>query len=321
MSRPTVVVLGPRDDPPPGIEPAGEHAEMRSADGESQLRDALPGADAVFFWRANRGDLEAAWDAADRLRWIQTASDGVDGLLFPALITSDTIVTNGRGIFEDAISEWVIGVLLGFATRIPQAFAAQRQHRWIEHETERLAGSRLLVVGPGPIGRAVATRAHALGMEVAAVGRTPRDDGLFGHIRGVAELKDAVATADVVVDTLPLTPDTHHLFDAGVFEAMRPTARFVNVGRGSTVDEPALIRALQARRLAGAALDVFEVEPLPVDSALWDLPGVIISPHVCGDFNGWEEAAVALFLDNLARFARGEDLRNPVDKHAGFGLG
>ncbi|MEA2555604.1 MAG: hypothetical protein QOI60_935, partial [Actinomycetota bacterium] len=212
MSRPTVVVLGPRADPPPGIEPAAEYAEVRSADGESQLRDALPGADAVFFWRANRSDLEATWDAADRLRWIQTASDGVDGLLFPALITSDTIVTNGRGIFEDAISEWVIGVLLGFATRIPQAFAAQRQHRWIEHETERLAGSRLLVVGPGPIGRAVATRAQALGMDVAAVGRTPRDDGLFGHIRGVAELKDAVASADVVVDTLPLTSDTHHLF-------------------------------------------------------------------------------------------------------------
>ena len=146
-------------------------------------------------------------------------------------------------------------------------------------------------------------------------------DPMFGQIRPVAELAEAVADADVVLDALPLTPETHHLFDAQVFAAMRPTARFVNVGRGATVDEPSLIRALQAGQLSGAALDVFETEPLPADSPLWDLPGVIVSPHMCGDFQGWEEVAVALFLDNLGRFARGEELRNPVDKHAGFGVG
>ena len=319
--RPVVVVLGPRDEPPPGIERAAEHAELCAADGAAQLRDALPGADALFFWRAHRGDLEEAWDACDRLRWIQAASDGVDGLLFPALIESDVSVTNGRGIFDNAIAEWVIGALLGFVTRIPESFAAQRQHRWISGETERLAGTRLLVVGPGPIGRAVATRARALGMEISGVGRTARADALFGLMRPVAELAQAVADADVVLDTVPLTPQTHHLFNAEVFAAMRPTAHFVNVGRGATVDEPALIRALQGGQLAGAALDVFETEPLPADSPLWDLPGVIISPHMCGDFRGWEEAAVALFLDNLGRFARGEELRNPVDKHAGFGVG
>ncbi len=319
--RPVAVIQGPRDAPPPGIERASAHAELRTADGPAHLREALPGADALFFWRARRDDLEEAWDAADRLRWIQTASDGVDGLLFPSLVGSDVLVTNGRGIFEDAIAEWVIGVLLGFVTRIPESFAAQRQHRWISGETERLAGSRLLVVGPGPIGRAVATRARALGMEIAAVGRTARMDQMFGQICPVAELIEAVADADVVLDTVPLTPETHHLFDAQVFAAMRPTARFVNVGRGATVDEPSLIRALQAGQLSGAALDVFETEPLPADSPLWDLPGVIVSPHMCGDFQGWEEVAVALFLDNLGRFARGEELRNPVDKHAGFGVG
>ncbi|MEA2521562.1 MAG: hypothetical protein QOI81_1208, partial [Actinomycetota bacterium] len=273
----------------------------------------------LFFWHASRRDLEEAWEAAKGLRWIQTASDGVDGLLFPALVDADTVVTNGRGIFDDAIAEWVIGVLLGFATRIPESFAAQRQHRWVSGPTERLAGSRLLVVGPGPIGRAVATRARSLGMELAAVGRTPRDDELFGRVRGVSELEAAASEADVVVDTLPLTPGTQHLFDAAVFAAMRPTARFVNVGRGATVDEPALIRALQTGEIAGAALDVFETEPLAADSPLWDLSGVIISPHMCGDFQGWEEAAVDLFLDNLGRFVRDEPLRNPVDKRAGFG--
>ena len=319
--RPVVVIMGPRDEPPPGIEGARETAEVRTAEGPAQLREALPGADALFFWRARRSDLEEAWDGADRLRWIHTASDGVDGLLFPALIDSDVSVTNGRGIFDDAIAEWVIGVLLGFVTRIPESFAAQRQHRWTSGETERLAGTKLVVVGPGPIGRAVATRARALGMEICGVGRTARTDALFGRIRPVAELAQAVADADVVLDTLPLTPQTHHLFNSKVFAAMRPTARFVNVGRGATVDEPALIAALQAGQLAGAALDVFETEPLPADSPLWDLPGVIISPHMCGDFKGWEEVAVALFLDNLGRFARGQELRNPVDKRAGFGAG
>jgi phosphoglycerate dehydrogenase-like enzyme len=318
-ARPVIVVLGPRDEPPPGIKRAEELADLRFADSPNELHDALPGADGLFFWHASRRDLEDVWDAAAGLRWIQTASDGVDGLLFPALIEADTVVTNGRGIFDDAIAEWVIGVLLGFATRIPESLSAQRQHRWVSGETERLAGSRLLVVGPGPIGRAVATRARALGMKVAAVGRTPRRNDVFGDVRGVSELAAAVADADVVVDTLPLTPDTRHLFDARVFAAMRPTARFVNVGRGATVDEPALIRALEDGEIAGAALDVFETEPLAADSPLWDLPGVIISPHMCGDFQGWEEVAVDLFLDNLGRFARGEPLRNHVDKYAGFG--
>jgi phosphoglycerate dehydrogenase-like enzyme len=319
--RPTVVIMGPHDEPPPGIDRAADLADLRSADGASQLRAAVPGADALFFWRASRRPLEEAWDAADGIRWIETASDGVDGLLFPALIDSETVVTNGRGIFDDAIAEWVIGVLVGFATRIPESFAAQRQHRWISGETERVAGTRLLVVGPGPIGRAVATRAVALGMEISAVGRSPRADVLFGTILGVQDLAAAVAEADVVVDTLPLTTGTRHLFGAEIFAAMRPTARFVNVGRGGTVDEPALIRALVAGELAGAALDVFETEPLPADSPLWELPGVIISPHMCGDFRGWEEEAVALFLDNLGRFVRGEELRNRVDKGAGFGVG
>ncbi|MEA2551618.1 MAG: hypothetical protein QOE25_1387, partial [Actinomycetota bacterium] len=151
-ARPIVVVLGPRDEPPPGIKRAEEFADLRFADSMNELLDALPGADGLFFWHASRRDLEEAWEAAKGLRWIQTASDGVDGLLFPALVDADTVVTNGRGIFDDAIAEWVIGVLLGFATRIPESFAAQRQHRWVSGPTERLAGSRLLVVGPGPIG-------------------------------------------------------------------------------------------------------------------------------------------------------------------------
>jgi phosphoglycerate dehydrogenase-like enzyme len=199
---------------------------------------------------------------------------------------------------------------------------AQTQHRWDDDRgTERLAGQRLLVLGPGPIGRATARRARDLGMSVAGVGRAPRPDDLFERVGGPDDVHAMLADADVVFDALPLTPGTRHYVDAGAFGAMRPTARFLNVGRGGTVDEAALIDALATGRLAGAALDVFEVEPLPEHSPLWSMPNVIVSPHICGDFDGWEAASVAILLDNLGRFVRDEPLRNLVDTTLGFGVG
>jgi phosphoglycerate dehydrogenase-like enzyme len=128
----------------------------------------------------------------------------------------------------------------------------------------------------------------------------------------------AVGWADYVVNALPATPATRHLFDAPVFESMRRSARFINVGRGATVDEAALIEALRGARIAGAALDVFEREPLPPDSPFWELPNTIVSPHMSGDFEGWLEAVVRLFVDNLRRFVAGEPLLNVVDKRQGY---
>jgi phosphoglycerate dehydrogenase-like enzyme len=208
------------------------------------------------------------------------------------------------------------------ATGLDRSIVDGTLGRWDDDRgSQRLAGQRLLVLGPGPIGRAAARRAHDLGMSVAAVGRAPRPDDLFERIGGPGELHTMLAEADVVFDALPLTPDTHRYVDATALAAMKPTARFLNVGRGSTVDEDALIRALQEGRIAGAALDVFEVEPLPTDSPLWTMPNVIVSPHICGDFDGWEEASVGVFVDNLGRFVRGEPLRNLADTSLGFGVG
>jgi phosphoglycerate dehydrogenase-like enzyme len=177
----------------------------------------------------------------------------------------------------------------------------------------------MLVVGVGGIGRAVARDAVALGMQVRGVGRTSRGgDELFGVVLGIDELAEAVGWADYVVDVLPGTAATHHAFDARTFGSMRPGGRFINVGRGTTVDEAAMIEALRGGSIAGAALDVFEREPLPADSPLWDLPNVIVFPHMSGDYAGWRESAVELFLENLLRFVRGEPLRNVVDKRLGY---
>ncbi|TMK37592.1 MAG: D-2-hydroxyacid dehydrogenase [Actinobacteria bacterium] len=321
--RPVVVVWRAASaDRLPGIGAAGGVAEVRFAPDASSLRPALEGADAMFFFHGSKPDLEEAWPSASRLRWIQSASDGVDGLLFPALVQSEIEVTNARGVFDDAIAEWVIGAMLAMVTGLGRSILSQTERRWDDDRgTERLAGKRFLAVGPGPIGRAAARRARDLGMSVAAVGRAPRPDDLFERIGGRDDLHPMLGEADVVLDALPLSPGTHHFFDAAAFAAMKPTARFLNVGRGATVDEAALVDALERGAIGGAALDVYEEEPLPVASPLWSLPTVIVSPHICGDFAGWERAVVDVFLDNLGRFVRGEPLRNQVDTRAGFGIG
>jgi len=323
--RPIAVVLGADpDDPPPGIEAASAHVQLRYAPDGDALPDAIRDADAVFFWRAEGDWLRAAWSRAERLRWVQSASDGVDALMFPELVASDVEVTNARGVFEDAIAEWVIGAMLAFAARILDQRDRQLRGEWESTTRERLAGSRLLVVGPGPIGRATAVRARALGMRVEAAGRAARGDELFGEIVPTGDTEAfhaALGRADHVLDALPLTPATRRLFDAARFAAMRPTARFYNVGRGATVEEPALIAALARGTIAGAGLDVFAGEPLAADSPLWAMPQVLISPHMCGDVDGWEAEVVSVFVENAGRFARGESLRNRVDTASGFGIG
>jgi phosphoglycerate dehydrogenase-like enzyme len=156
-------------------------------------------------------------------------------------------------------------------------------------------------------------------MSVRGVARTARPgDDIMVEITAVQQLADAVASADYVVNTLPATDETRHVFDHVVFEAMNAGTRFVNVGRGSTVDEGALIRALETGQIAGAALDVFEEEPLPADSPLWTMPNVIVSPHMAGDAAGWRESVVELFVRNLERYLTARPLLNVVDKTRGY---
>lgn len=322
-SRPVVVVMGADAEAPlPGIDTADEVAELRFAPDLDELSRLVPDADALFVWRLDPTWLPGLWPVPGRLRWIQTASAGVDALLFPELIESDVVVTNAAGVFDEPIAEWVIGAMLALTTGLHTSIVDQQRGEWTSgRTTERLEGARLVVVGPGPIGRATATRALALGMSVALVGRQPRRHETFGDVLGVDQLHRALTDADHVLDALPLTAQTRGLFDAAAFAAMPPRARFYNVGRGGTVDEPALVEALRAGTIAGAALDVFATEPLPVESPLWAMPNVIVSPHISGDVAGWEDRVVSVFLDNLRRFAEGEPLENVVDKQAGHGTG
>jgi phosphoglycerate dehydrogenase-like enzyme len=307
------------DAPPPRIDVVSEVVALSFADTSETLADVLPGADVVLAWRPHSSLLRPVWPKADAVKWIQTASAGVDALLFPELVESHVVVTNARGIFDRAIAEFVLGTMLAFAKGLPGMLDRQARREWEHRDTETLSGKRVLVAGVGSIGREIGRQCGAFGMTVRGVGSTARGrDDVFRIVYGPDELAEGCRWADYIVNALPGTEGTKHLFDDKVISAMRPTARFVNIGRGSTVDEAALVGALRDERLAGAALDVFEREPLPPDSALWELPNVIVSPHLAGDFAGFREAIVELFVQNLERYLTGLPLENVVDKQRGY---
>nr|WP_245679582.1 D-2-hydroxyacid dehydrogenase [Actinomadura hibisca] len=294
-------------------------AHVRYVD-ESGLAEALPSADVLFMWHFWSEALADAWpDAGGGPGWVHIASAGVDRLLFPALADGPTVVTNSRGVFDEPIAEYVLGLVLCFAKDLHTTLRLQAGRTWRHRETERLAGARALVVGTGPIGRAVGRTLTAAGLRVSGLGRAARPaDPDLGTVWAMDDLHAALAQADYVVLAAPLTARTRGMIDAAALARMRPTARLINVGRGPLVVQDDLVAALRAGRIAGAALDVFEDEPLLAASPLWDMPNVVVSPHMAGDAAGWREALVALFADNLDRHCHRRPLRNVVDKRLGY---
>jgi len=303
---------------PPGMQAIEALAEVRYTDATG-LPDALHGADALFVWDFLSSAVCEAWPHADRLRWIHIASAGVDRLLFPELAHSSVVVTNSRGVFDRPIAEYVLGLILGIAKDLATTLALQREGTWRHRETRRIDTQDVLVVGTGSIGRATGRLLMAAGLTVTAVGRTARQhDPDFSAVHSAEELARLLPTADYVVVAAPLTEMTRGMFDAQAFARMQRSAWLINVGRGAIVDEADLLSALRAGEIGGAALDVFDEEPLPADHPLWTLPNVIVSPHMSGDFVGWLDALVALFGVNFARWLADERLLNEVDKRAGF---
>lgn len=317
--RPKVVVLtSPTTVPPYNTEKLEEQAEIVWATADS-LPDALPGAEILFVWDFFSTALRDAWDHADSLRWIHVAAAGVDTLLFDGLRESDVVITNARGAFDGPIAEFVLASILAHDKLLHESKELQREGEWRHREGKRTAGSHALVVGTGGIGRATARLLRAVGMEVVGAGRLAReDDPDFGSIVPTEQLARHVEWADHLVLIAPLTDQTRGVVNAEVLTAMKPTAHLVNVGRGPLVDEPALIAALQAGTIAAASLDVFTEEPLPPAHPFWQMPNVHISAHMSGDVVGWRDTLADQFADNLARWQRGEELVNRVDKQLGY---
>jgi phosphoglycerate dehydrogenase-like enzyme len=265
-------------------------------------------------WDFTSDAVRLAWPGeGPRPRWVHTPSAGVDRLLCPELIDSDTVLTNARGIFEEPIAEYVAALVLAMAKDLPGTLELQRQRRWRHREGLRVAGSRATVVGAGPIGRAVGRTLEALGVTVAVVGRTARPG-----VHGAQDLDPLLSRADWVVCAAPLTDATRGMFDERRFGLMQPSVRFINVGRGPLVVEDDLVAALSKRRIASAALDVFVSEPLGPDSPLWDVPRLIVSPHMSGDTVGWRDRLSEQFVELYELWVTGKPLLNVVDKKRGY---
>jgi phosphoglycerate dehydrogenase-like enzyme len=251
--------------------------------------------------------LREVWPLPSGLRWIHALGAGVESLPFDLLRETDIVVTNSRGVYADALAEFVVAAIMWFAKGLPRLARNQREKKWEPFVVQRLEGATLGIVGYGSIGRAVAARLAPMGMSIA--GATRHGDTL---------LDDVLAQSDYVVVSTPLTEETHHLISSRRIALLKPEAVLINISRGSVVDEAALIDALRSRRIGGAALDVFETEPLPSDSPLWTLDNVLISPHSADQTADSHERAMAFFRHNLERFRRGEPLENVVDKAAGY---
>ena len=250
---------------------------------------------------------------APRLGWLHTSFAGTDHPVFDALLARGITITNGVGVSAPSIAGTVILYLLALSRDLPRWTRDQDARRWEPRRFNDLAGMRLGIVGMGSIGGEVARLAAAFEMEVVGLRRHPRGDEPCTTWTADA-LPELLAWADVVVVTAPLTEATRGMFDAQAFARMRPGAWFVNVGRGEVVDEAALVDALARGHLGGAGLDVFVSEPLPHDSPLWSMPNVIVTPHSSGITERSRRRSIELFVDNFGRHARGEPLRNIVNR-------
>lgn len=319
MPAPTVLVLHDGTAPSgPSIDEVEKLAHVVYSD-EEHLAQHISNADALFAYHFTSDALTGVWDRAKHLQWIHVAAAGVDPFMTPQVRRSEVTVTNSRGVFEHAIAEYVLGQILSFAKDFPGSLRRQQDHHWDHRESERVAGTRAVVVGTGPIGRAIAQLLHRAGLRVSGSGRRQRtEDPDFGTVCAQQDLPDALARADWVVFAAPLTESTRGMLDADLLAAMQPHARVVNVGRGELIVTDDLVAALHSGTIAGAALDVVDPEPLPEDHPLWDMSQVMITPHNSGDFMGWRDALVEVFEENLRHWVAGRPLHNVVDKELGY---
>jgi phosphoglycerate dehydrogenase-like enzyme len=296
--------------------------EVVAVDDADALPAALVDAEVFVGWRLP----PEHFGAARRLRWLHSASAGVEDCLFPALVASDVVLTNSTGLHAVCIPEHVLGQMLVLARNFHEAQRVQQRAEWnrfavIAHASgiRELHGSALAILGAGPIGVNLARMAAGLGMRVRIM-RRDASHGVAGAeaVWGPERLHELLGWADFVVLAVPLTAETRGLIGDAELRAMRSDAFLINIARGEVVDEDALVRCLRARGLAGAALDVFTVEPLPPEHPFWALPNLVITPHISGYTPGYFDKMLAIFEDNLARYREGRPLRNVVDKRLGY---
>ncbi|MGP4071682.1 D-2-hydroxyacid dehydrogenase [Piscibacillus sp. B03] len=259
-------------------------------------------------------------EQAKNLKWIMVVSAGLDEMPFEKIIEKNILVTNARGIHKIQMSEYVIGMLLQVYRNLPTFLENQRKHVYDKRvKIEEISGKTMIVVGTGAIGQETARKAKAFDMKTIGVSRTGAKKDHFDECYKNEELLNKLPEADFVINVLPATPDTEKMFKADHFKTMKEDAIFLNMGRGTTVDEEQMIEALRDNEIRHAILDVFETEPLPEESPLWDMENVTLTPHNSAVTSGYMPRALDIFEKNLKQFLNGEEPSvNVIDPKRGY---
>jgi phosphoglycerate dehydrogenase-like enzyme len=284
--------------------------------------DRLAGeADAVMVAAAYGKLLAELWPRLKRVRWVHSFAAGVEHVLFPELTESAVPLTCGRGVFAPSLGEFAAAAVLYFAKDLRRMVRSQEAGRWEQFDVEWVRGKTLGIVGYGTIGRAAAERLRPFGMSVVALRRdaaAAAPDALVDRFYSRDGLEEVLRQADYLLVATPLTDETRGMLGEAELARLKPGAVLINLGRGAVVDEAALARALETRRIRGAALDVFSREPLDSSHPFYKLDNVLLSPHIADHTPEWTELAMRFFLENFQRFHRGEPLVNVVDKLRGY---
>jgi phosphoglycerate dehydrogenase-like enzyme len=322
MDDNTVLVLANPTEPQlrllDGLPPETNLAVGESLEAFERL---APDASVILNWSLSGKLLRDLFGRCPRLRWVHTRAAGLDSLLFPELVESPVLLTNGTGVFSASLGEFALGAILYFAKDFRRMVRNQMAGRWEPFDIVEIAGQTVGIVGYGDIGRAVATRVRAAGMQVLAVKRHAQmydSDPLVTRMYGPDRRIEMIQRCDYVVVSTPLTAETRGMIGAAEFAAMKPEAVIINLGRGPVIDEAAMVQALREKKIKGAGLDVFDHEPLPAGHPLYSLENVLLSPHCADHTHDWLDRAMQFFVDQYDRFRRGQQLENIVDKHLGY---
>ncbi len=300
-------------------------SELEAQTARTEFDEAMADAEVLFgFWGPSLIEMYPTIDAlkqeAPKLRWLQLTSAGLDRAARSGLLESDIMVTSASGLHATPIGEYVLAVMLMFCKQAHTFVRAQDRKEWIRFMPQELYGKTVGVVGMGHIGTEVARLSKAFGCRVLAIRRsvTERTDSELAELMPPSELPALLAESDFVVLAMPLTEETRHLIGEAELQTMKSTAVLINIARGPVVDQDALIQALKSGEIAGAGLDVFDPEPLSPDSELWDMENVIMSPHISGGTEIYNERATGIFCDNLRRYLDETPLNNLADPSRGY---
>lgn len=323
MKNNTILVLAdPREPTLARLEKLHNEADIVIGNSAESFSSAAPSATVIFNWSGSLPHFREVFLMCPNLRWVHSRSVGLERSLFPELVNSPVTLTNGVGVFSGSLGEFVLAAILYFAKDFRRMVRNQIAGVWEQFDILPVSGKIVGIVGYGDIGRAVAARTRPLGMAILALKRhalpPDQNDNLVEQFYEPNRRLEMLARCDYVVVAAPLTEETHGMIAEPEFSAMKPTAVIINVGRGPVINELAMIRALSSNRIRGAALDVFDEEPLPAGHPFYKLANVLLSPHCADHTSDWLDNAMLFFLDQFARYRVGQPLLNIVKKHLGY---